>query len=60
MGVPEEAAMFEPFAVQVYRRHLQGESVKQLAARYGIPPDRIERRLRAAADYLARQSRRAA
>lgn len=60
MGVSKEAAMFEPFAVQIYRRHLNGETVKQLAVRYGIPPDRIELRLRAAAAYVARQGRRAA
>ncbi len=60
MGVSKEAAMFEPFAVQIYRCHLKGETVEQLAARYGIPPDRIERRLRAAADFLARRPRRAA
>ncbi len=52
--------MFEPFAVQVYRRHLKGESVEQLSLDLGIPPERIQARLRAAALYLARMTKNAA
>jgi hypothetical protein len=56
----QEVRMFEPFAVHVYRRHLKGETVEQLSADLGITPERIRIRLRAAAEYLARQSRHAA
>ncbi len=44
--------MSEPFAVEIYRRYLAGETVQQLAATLEIPPERIENRLRAAAEYL--------
>ncbi|HOL72292.1 MAG TPA: hypothetical protein PLA43_21245 [Bryobacteraceae bacterium] len=44
--------MREPFAVEIYKRHLAGENIQQLAATLEIPPDRIEKRLRAAAEYL--------
>ncbi len=54
--------MSEPFAVQIYRRYLNGESIQQLADRLEIPVDRVETRIRAAAEYLRRNghSRRAA
>jgi DNA-directed RNA polymerase specialized sigma24 family protein len=44
--------MSEPFAVEIYRRYLAGETVQQLAVTLEIPPERIETRLRAAAEYL--------
>ncbi len=47
--------MFEPFAIQLYRRYLNGESVQQLSLRLGIPAERIEQRLRAAAALAARR-----
>ncbi len=44
--------MMEPFAVQLYRRLLQGESADRLSADLHIPLDRIEMRLRAAEKHL--------
>ena len=44
--------MFEPFAVEIYRRFLTGETVQQLATSLDIPADRVEKRIRAAARYL--------
>lgn len=41
----------EPFAIQIYRRFLGGESIAGLARELGIPHDRIEIRIRAAAIY---------
>lgn len=41
----------EPFALQIYWRFLQGESIERLASDLGIPADRIETRIRAAAVY---------
>lgn len=55
-----ETQMFEPFALQIYRRVLNGETVQQLSAELGIPKERIERRLRAAAAYYRRRLRQAA
>jgi hypothetical protein len=52
--------MYEPFAIEIYRRFLNGESVQQLAANLGIPADRIEKRICAAAAYLYRRRTRAA
>ncbi len=52
--------MFEPFAVQLYRRYLSGESVEELSAELGIPEDRIVRRLEVAEAYLARKDSLAA
>ncbi len=45
---------YQPFAIQLYRRHLGGESVEELAASLGIPEERIRQRIRVAA--LCRQS----
>lgn len=56
----QEVAMLIPFAVQIYRRFQNGETVLQLSQRLGIPADRIEQRLRAAAQYLSRQQKTAA
>jgi hypothetical protein len=39
----------EPFAIQIYRRFLGGETIAALALDLGIPEDRIETRIRAAA-----------
>jgi hypothetical protein len=52
--------MVEPFALQIYRRFLRGESVQRLALALGIPADRIAQRLRAAQLYYERQRRPAA
>ncbi|MBZ5580960.1 MAG: hypothetical protein LAQ30_01920 [Acidobacteriia bacterium] len=41
--------MLEPYALQLYREFLNGKSVAELAGESGIPVDRIESRLRAAA-----------
>jgi len=40
--------MSEPFAIEVYRRYLRGETIQQLASTLGIPADRIEIRIRVA------------
>jgi len=47
--------MFIPFALEVYRRYLNGESVEGLSRELGIPVERIEDRIRAAEAYLARR-----
>ncbi len=47
--------MGEPFALELYRRFLSGETVDQLAAELAIPSERIDQRIRAAAAYRARQ-----
>jgi hypothetical protein len=52
--------MVEAFAIQIYRRFLNGESVARLAAELEIPAERIEQRIRAAQLHLERQPRRAA
>ncbi len=49
--------MREPFAVALYRRYLNGESVEQLSSKLGIPAERVNQRLHAAAAYLARMGR---
>ena len=46
--------MSEPFAIEVYRRYLRGETIQQLASILGIPAARIEIRMRVAAEYLGR------
>lgn len=51
---------FEPFAVEIYRRFKNGETVQQLAANLDIPADRIEKRIRAAVIYLNSRSKLAA
>jgi hypothetical protein len=48
MSVP----VFEPFAVQLFRRFRAGSTISDLASETGIPQDRIETRLRAACGYL--------
>ena len=45
----------EPFAVLIYRKYLDGLTLEQLSADFGIHVDRIEQRLRAAAAYLQRR-----
>jgi DNA-directed RNA polymerase specialized sigma24 family protein len=47
---------FEPFALQIYKRFLDGETITDLAISLGIPADRIETRIRAAALFC--QARR--
>jgi len=46
----------EPFALQLFRRHRDGESIEALALGLGIPEDRIRQRLRVAALLYERQS----
>ncbi len=43
----------ESFAIQLYRRFLRGETIAHLSQELGIPADRIEVRIRAAANYWA-------
>jgi hypothetical protein len=52
--------MLIPFALEIYRRYLNGETVETLSAELGIPPARIEDRLRAAEAYLVRRTEAAA
>ncbi len=47
--------VFEPFAVMLYRRHRDGETVEDLAAAFGIPEDRVRMRIRAAATHMERE-----
>ncbi len=47
-----------PFALELYRCHLEGESAEALARETGIPPDRIQQRLTVAAEYMARLEHR--
>jgi hypothetical protein len=42
---------WEPFALQLYRRFLDGDTIAELALELGIPAERIEIRIRAAARY---------
>jgi DNA-directed RNA polymerase specialized sigma24 family protein len=52
--------MLTPFALELYRRYLKGESVEELARGLAIPLKRIEQRLRAAEEYLKRRKQLAA
>lgn len=52
--------MFEPFALEIYRRYIAGESVHQLSAALGIPADRVETRVRAAAAYIRSRTQKLA
>ncbi len=52
--------MMLPFALQIYRRFLNGETVEQIAASLEIPVERIEQRIRAAAEYSRRHDKLAA
>jgi DNA-directed RNA polymerase specialized sigma24 family protein len=47
--------VFEPFALVLYRRHRDGETIEELAAAFGIPEDRVEVRIRAAATHIERE-----
>jgi DNA-directed RNA polymerase specialized sigma24 family protein len=49
-----------PFALEIYRRYLSGESVEQLSSELEIPLERIEQRIRAAEEYTRRQKQFAA
>ncbi len=44
--------MQEPFALRLYREFLQGKSIAELSGESGIPVERIESRLRAAAAHI--------
>jgi hypothetical protein len=48
----------EPFALNLYRRFLEGETVQQLAAGLSIPEERVAQRIRAAASFYERQKTR--
>jgi len=50
--------MPEPFALQIYRRYLEGETIQELSARLGIPVERIRQRVQAAAVYRKREKAR--
>jgi DNA-directed RNA polymerase specialized sigma24 family protein len=52
--------MLTPFALEIYRRYLNGETVAQLSEELGIPAKRIEQRLRAAEEYIRRRKELAA
>ena len=41
----------EPFALQLYRRFLNGDTIAALALELGIPAERVEIRIRVAARY---------
>ena len=47
--------MMTPFALEVYRRYVNGETIEELSTKLGIPLERIEFRIRAAEAYLERQ-----
>ncbi len=49
---------FEPFAIMLHRRYRAGETIRQLAAAFQIPEDRVAQRIRAAAIYTERQNDR--
>ncbi len=50
----------EPLAIQIYRRFLKGETIAALALELGIPEDRVETRIRAAAAFFESTARHAA
>jgi hypothetical protein len=52
--------MVESFAVELYRRFLNGETVRQLAVSLDIPADRVATRIHAAARYVEITRKRAA
>ena len=49
--------MREPFAVELYRRAMSGESAEEISHETGIPLDRVQQRLRAAEVYLRQAGR---
>ena len=44
-----------PFAMEIYDRHLRGDTVEAIAAEMRIPRDRVEQRLRAAEAWIERR-----
>jgi DNA-directed RNA polymerase specialized sigma24 family protein len=52
--------MLTPFARELYRHYLKGESVEERARELAIPVERIEQRLRATEEYLKRRKQLAA
>ncbi len=52
--------MLTPFALEIYRRYQNGETVEELSTELGIPVERIEDRIRAAEAYIARRNQVAA
>jgi len=55
-----EKEMVESFAVELYRRFLNGETVRQLAVSLDVPADRVATRIHAAARYVESVRKRAA
>jgi hypothetical protein len=49
----------KPFAVELLKEYRNGKSVEELSHETGIPAERIDIRLRAAAEFLTRTSGRA-
>jgi hypothetical protein len=47
----EHGMRSEPFAIQLYRRFLKGDTIANISLELGIPSERIEMRIRAAAVY---------
>jgi hypothetical protein len=45
----------QPFALELYRRYLGGDTIENLSLELGIPKQRVELRIRAAAAHIARQ-----
>ncbi len=45
----------EPFALQLYRRFKDGESIEALASCLGIPEDRVRQRIRVASAFHTRE-----
>ncbi len=48
-------ALRQPFALELYDRHLGGETIESLSLSLGIERPRIQMRIRAAAAHVARQ-----
>ncbi len=49
----------KPFAVLLYERFRNGETIEELAAALGIQPERIAARIRAAQTYARQQGENA-
>lgn len=52
---PIRPALATPFALELYRRHLRGDTVENLSLELGIPKERIQLRIRAAAAHIESQ-----
>ncbi len=56
----EGKTMMIPFALELYIRHIAGETAEELSLRLGIPRARVQQRLRAGAAFAARHASAAA